>query len=150
MISLLLLYRGGLTQPLLDDTDITELPEINLQTTVAALEATSGVADEDDAVQSDGEDSKADQWEGEDAVDDNAVQSEDEGRAGNSFQTRGRKSLNCFSNNYTFRNSCMRPHYKMGISVLLYSVYVSSLRTCNIFCRSGSGSEHFILMAIWI
>ena len=99
MISLLLLYRGGLTQPL-DDTAITELPEINLQTTVADLEAKSGVAEDDDAVQSDGEDSKADQWEGEDAVDDNAVQSEDEGRAGNSFQTRGRKCLNCFSYNY--------------------------------------------------
>ncbi len=97
MISLLLLYRGGLTQPL-DETPITELPEINFQTTVAALEANSGVAD-DGAVQSDGEDSKADQWEGEDGVDDNAVQSEDEGRAGNSFQTRGRKSLNCFSYN---------------------------------------------------
>jgi hypothetical protein len=98
LISLLLLYRGGLTQPL-DETPITELPEINLQTTVAALEATNGVAD-DDAVQSDGEDSKADQWEGEDGVEDNAVQSEDEGRAGNSFQTRGRKSMNCFSYNY--------------------------------------------------
>ncbi len=94
LISLLLLYRGGLTQPL-DETAITELPEINLQTTVAALEAKSG-----DAVQSDGEESKADQWEGEEAVDDNAVQSEDEGRAGNSFQTRGRKSLNCFSYTY--------------------------------------------------
>jgi hypothetical protein len=102
LISLLLLYRGGLTQPL-DDTAITELPEINLQTTVAALEANSGVAD-DDAVQSDGEDSKADQWEGEDGVEDNAVQSEDEGRAGNSFQTRGRKSMNCFSFNYV--NMC--------------------------------------------
>jgi hypothetical protein len=99
LISLLLLYRGGLTQPL-EETPITELPEINLQTTVAALEAKSGVAEEDDAVQSDGEDSsKVDQWEGEDGVDDNAVQSEDEGRAGNSFQTRGRKSLNCFSYN---------------------------------------------------
>jgi hypothetical protein len=97
LISLLLLYRGGLAQPL-DETPITELPEINLQTTVAALEAKRGVAD-DDAVQSDGEDSKADQWEGEDGVDDNAVQSEDEGRAGNSFQTRGRKILNCFSYN---------------------------------------------------
>jgi hypothetical protein len=93
LISLLLLYRGGLTQPL-EETAITELPEINLQTTVTALEAKSG-----DAVQSDGEDSKVDQWEGEDGVDDNAVQSEDEGRAGNSFQTRGRKSLNCFSYN---------------------------------------------------
>jgi hypothetical protein len=99
LISLLLLYRGGLTQPL-DDTAINELPEINLQTTVAALEAKSGVADDDDAVQSDGEGSKADQWESEDGVDDNAVQSEDEGRAGNSFQTRGRKSLNCFSYKY--------------------------------------------------
>jgi hypothetical protein len=99
LISLLLLYRGGLTQPL-DDTPITELPEINLQTTVADLEAKSGVAEDDDAVQSDGEDSKVDQWEGEDGVDDNAVQSEDEGRAGNSFQTRGRTSLNCVSYNY--------------------------------------------------
>jgi hypothetical protein len=95
LISLLLLYRGGLAQPL-EETAITELPDINLQTTVTALEAKSGVAD-DDAVQSDDESSKADQWEGEDGVDDNAVQSEDEGRAGNSFQTRGRKSLNCFS-----------------------------------------------------
>ncbi len=99
LISLLLLYRGGLTQPLDDTATITELPEINLQTTVAEVEAKSGVADDDDAVQSDGEDSKADQWEGEDGVDDNAVQSEDEGRAGNSFQTRGRKTLNCFSYN---------------------------------------------------
>jgi hypothetical protein len=65
LISLLLLYRGGLTQPLDDDTK---------------EESTEAAA--------------ADQWEAEDRQDnEDAVQSEDEGRASLTYQTGGKDNF---------------------------------------------------------